>query len=187
MCESTKPAEVLGNEASHAQSRRWPEERDGKTSRLYHAFQCWTYSYMGSLLQKGSQQSKCQSLNSARLSQDDLFAAPSTMQSPYLLQQFNESFSSSSCSSTKWKFLKTLWHLAAPTFIPAGLCELITVLCQVAIPLLVRELLFVLEEQPNAQVLEAGLPCKYWLHSPIAKVPVSCFLHSNVSFFVVCL
>jgi hypothetical protein len=163
MCESTKATEVLSNETI-AESRRWPEERNDKTSRLYHAFLCWTYSYMGSILQKGSRQSKDPSLIYDRISQDDLFLAPSTMQSPYLSQQFNKSFSpsspESSSSSTNWKFIKILWRLAAPTFVPAGLCELITVLCQVAIPLLVRELLSVLEEQPNAQVLEAGLPCK---------------------------
>jgi hypothetical protein len=166
MRESTKAAE--SSTASIAESRRWPEERNDKTSRIYHAFQCWTYSYMGSLLQKGSRQSKDPSLNSVRITQDDLFVAPSNMQSPYLSKQFNESFSASSISSTKWKLLKTLWRLAAPTFIPAGLCELITVLCQVAIPLLVREMLSVLEEHPNAQVIDAGLPCKccflrpYW-------------------------
>jgi hypothetical protein len=171
MCVSSKVA-GSANE-TETDSRRWPEERNNKMSRLYHAFQCWTYSYMGSILLKGSQQSKDPSLHSFRISQDDLFVAPSNMQSPYLSKQFNESFSSSSLSATKWKLLKTLWRLAAPTFVPAGFCELITVLCQVAIPLLVREMLSVLEEQPNAQVLVAGLPCKCWfppLHLMILDV-----------------
>lgn len=54
--------------------------------------------------------------------------------------------------------MTTLWYLAAPTFIPAGLCQLITVGCQVALPLLVRELLRVLENNPSQRVVSEGMP-----------------------------
>jgi ABC-type multidrug transport system fused ATPase/permease subunit len=50
----------------------------------------------------------------------------------------------------------TLWQLIRSTFIPAGYCQLITVLCQVALPLLVRQLLIILEENPNENVIEEG-------------------------------
>ena len=40
---------------------------------------------------------------------------------------------------------------------PAGVCELITVICQVTLPLLVRELLSLLEENPSQQVTRDGM------------------------------
>lgn len=58
----------------------------------------------------------------------------------------------------KHRLVKTLWRLSAKTFIPAGFCQLATVLCQVTIPLLVRELLNVLEENPGQNVIRAGMP-----------------------------
>jgi len=54
--------------------------------------------------------------------------------------------------------MATLWRLAAPTFVPAGLCQLLTVIMQVALPLLVRELLRVLEENPSEKVIKEGMP-----------------------------
>jgi hypothetical protein len=149
-------------------NRAWPEERDNRnfTSHLYHAYLCWTYSYMGSVLLKGSQRAKEES-SVEKITQHDLYATPTTMQSTYLTSQFKHHFftpvmaneKDTPSTSTKWKLLRTLWRLAAPTFIPAGFCQLITVLCQVAIPLLVRELLATLEENPGAKVIAAGMPC----------------------------
>jgi ABC-type transport system involved in cytochrome bd biosynthesis fused ATPase/permease subunit len=51
-----------------------------------------------------------------------------------------------------------LWHLAAPTFVPAGFCQLITVFAQITMPLLVRQLLQILEENPGATVVKEGMP-----------------------------
>jgi hypothetical protein len=101
------------------------------------------------------------------------------MQSSYLKAQFYQQFFATSSGNddnnvveaknmaptitTKWRLLRTLWRLAAPTFIPAGFCQLITVLCQIAIPLLVRELLNTLEETPGEKVIKAGMPCTYML------------------------
>lgn len=56
------------------------------------------------------------------------------------------------------RLVATLWHIAAPTFVPAGFCQLLTVICQVALPLLVRELLSVLEENPSERVVSQGMP-----------------------------
>ena len=67
----------------------------------------------------------------------------------------------SSCyGSTKGKshrVLRTLWHVAAPNFVPAGVCQLITVFVQVAIPLMVRELLIIIERNPNESVIDQAL------------------------------
>jgi hypothetical protein len=161
------------NDAGSATSK-WPEERTGHgcISRLHHAYTCWTFSYMGSILLKGSQRAKNESAFE-KITQSDLFPAPTTMQSSYLKTQFKEHFFATTTPSgeiadekklllsTKWKLLRTLWHLAAPTFIPAGFCQFITVLCQIAIPLLVRELLNTLEESPGEKVIQTGMPCKY--------------------------
>jgi hypothetical protein len=148
-----------------SQDRNWPEDRDKKNSScLYHAYLCWTYSYMGSILLKGSQRAKQDSGSVEKITQNDLFTTPTSMQSSYLASKFKNHFFSmenKATFSTKWKLMITLWRLAAPTFIPAGFCQLITVLCQVALPLLVRELLTTLEENPGAEVIRTGMPCKF--------------------------
>ena len=161
---------------SNNDARQWPEERGGHSlvSRLCHAYSCWTFSYMGPILLQGSQRAKADS-TIEKITQNDLYMAPATMQSSYLKSQFKAQFFDDTPSgvvddnnidtkviiSTKWKLLRTLWRLAAPTFIPAGFCQLITVVCQIAIPLLVRELLNTLEETPGAKVINTGMPCKY--------------------------
>lgn len=58
--------------------------------------------------------------------------------------------------------------MAAPTFFPAGVYELVTVLCQVAIPLLVRELLRLLEKHPAENIFRFAWP--YVLGFPLCLV-----------------
>ena len=57
-----------------------------------------------------------------------------------------------------YSLLQTLWYISKPTFIPGGFCQLIAVLCQVFMPLLVRQLLRVLEENPRTPVIKEGMP-----------------------------
>ena len=71
-----------------------------------------------------------------------------------LLRQTYDSY----LQSHKRPLVATLWKLSAPTFVPSAFCQLVTVICQVAVPLLVRELLRILEERPNERVLVEGLP-----------------------------
>jgi ATP-binding cassette subfamily C (CFTR/MRP) protein 1 len=52
----------------------------------------------------------------------------------------------------------TLWNIASPTFVPAGFCQLLTVLCQAILPLLVRALLQILEDNPATNVVSEGMP-----------------------------
>ena len=59
---------------------------------------------------------------------------------------------------SKRPLMKALWRVSIPTFVPAGFCQLITVFAQAAIPLLVRQLLSILEENPGQRVLNQGLP-----------------------------
>jgi ABC-type multidrug transport system fused ATPase/permease subunit len=56
------------------------------------------------------------------------------------------------------RLVVTLWNIAAPTFVPAGFCQLLTVLCQASLPLLVRALLQVLEDNPSTNVVSEGMP-----------------------------
>lgn len=165
--DSAKMDDDAGRSRGGAGTNKWPEDPDDSVSSLYQIFQSWTYSYMGSILMKGSKQTKTGG-RSEKLSQQDLFLVPQSMQSPYLSMQFKKLFHEAggpgtepSTIGTKRRLLLTLWHLAAPTFIPAGFCELLTVLCQVALPLLVMELLQVLENDPGAKVIVEGMPCKF--------------------------
>jgi len=56
------------------------------------------------------------------------------------------------------QLVKVLWKLAAPTFVPAGFIELVYVISRVAVPIAMRELLLVLEANPNQGVIQEGLP-----------------------------
>jgi hypothetical protein len=58
----------------------------------------------------------------------------------------------------KRRLIRALWKMAAPTFIPGGVYELITVLCQVTIPLIVRQLLRLLEEYPAQGIFRHAWP-----------------------------
>ena len=56
------------------------------------------------------------------------------------------------------RLTRTLFRMAYPAFAPAGGYELITVLCQVSIPLLVREILNLLEEYPAQSIFDKAWP-----------------------------
>ena len=58
----------------------------------------------------------------------------------------------------KERVLYTLWPMIRHFYVPAGLWQLITVLCQSTNPLLVRRLLQVLEDHPSERVVSEGLP-----------------------------
>jgi len=147
---------------SEMAEKQWPEDDDGA---WWFSQMClrWTYSYMGSILDKGSKQTKKHD-QSARLSQKDLFPVPKSMEAAHLSELFRKHYHDVASSDEsrkagkKRRLLVTLWRLAAPTFIPAGFCQLLTVLCQVALPLLVRGLLQVLEENPKQKVIREGMP-----------------------------
>jgi len=74
------------------------------------------------------------------------------MDTAHLDQEFRATY-----AQQDGRLLRTLWKLAAPTFVPAGFCQLLTVMAQVGIPLLVRELLVILEENPYQNVAREGM------------------------------
>ena len=119
-----------------------------------------------------------------QLTHDDLFAPPKSMRASELQPKFrsmynsyaNEALSSSmggvSASVTfkrqkkKIKLLtSTLWSIASPTFIPAGFCQLLTVIAQVSNPLFVWRLLRILEEKPAQSVFVDGIPYVFAIFS----------------------
>eukprot|EP01082_Thalassiosira_pseudonana_P013849 g12002.t1 g12002 contig6:1022955-1025087(-) len=88
-----------------------------------------------------------------QLTLSDLYQVPSSMRASALQPIFDEYF-----EQEKGKVVKTLWRLASPTFLPAGLCQLITVFAQVAVPLFVWKLLRILEENPSKNVFGQAVP-----------------------------
>ena len=60
--------------------------------------------------------------------------------------------------TTKTILLKTLWHISKPTYVPAGIYQLVSTLCISTMPLVVRQLLYVLEDESgNVNVIQEGL------------------------------
>jgi ABC-type multidrug transport system fused ATPase/permease subunit len=92
-----------------------------------------------------------------RLTLPDLYPVPATMRAAFLSDQFRRHYNTTTNHPSR-RLVRTLWHLARPTFVPAGFCQLLSVLSQVLMPLLVRELLSVLQNNPNQKVLAAGIP-----------------------------
>ena len=130
---------------------KWPEDPCTETRCLSLARQWrnWTYSYMNVVLAKGAKQMK---KGGAHLSIKDLYGVPEAMKSHRLIKIFQE-FDGK--NQALWRIL---WKIALPTFVPAGICELVVVGCGTALPLLVRELLSVLENNPNTKITKQGLP-----------------------------
>jgi len=58
-------------------------------------------------------------------------------------------------------FLKILWTLAKPTYLPAGICQFIAVICQCSLPLMVRAVLLRLESNMGEPFLREGIPLAF--------------------------
>lgn len=143
-------SEDRGEDDEH-EAMRWPEadERHG-----IHWLECignWTFNYMGAILDKGAERAR----SGQRLTHDHLYAVPSRMTSRTLLSAFSTEFVAK--SGKPRQLISALWKVAAPDFIPAGLCEFIALACQISLPLLVRGLLKVLEEKPQEKVVKEGM------------------------------
>lgn len=155
----------------------WPEDEAEVTCNyavnpvkfLRAKWRYWTFAYMYLVLDKGAQQNKT---DGQHLTSDDLYVVPKAMESKNLVDVFDEHHkrpqdnneiddeSEASLKASRRRLLWALWKVGAPTFIPAGFCELLVVICGTALPLLVRELLEVLEQQSidGVAVLSKGLP-----------------------------
>jgi len=141
---------------------RWPEDppQDKASCSVFkflsRQWGMWTFCYMNKILKKGYKQGN----DTYRLTSDDIFAVPTAMESETLANQFKDHYDAvdSKHDSSK-KLILTLWKLGSKTYIPAGFCELAVVICQTMLPLLVRELLRILEKDSDQSViLREGLP-----------------------------
>jgi len=151
----------------------------------------WTYSYMNVVLEKGALYNGKSSKRSPEsdideekdeknhLTSDDLYPVPRQMKSARLLRNFelgwrrqhqrilNENSNSEKdeevigIKRTKRLLMKSLWKVATPTFLPAGIFQLISILAVSTMPLVVRQLLFVLEE--GVDVTRQGLQWSLWV------------------------
>ena len=159
-------------------SEPWPEDATSSCSKSVSE---WSFSYMDSVLQRGASIHKSQRLAARRkrrrtsvasdesssnacsqtnavsdeqiLTLDDLYATPQSMRVSKLRPDFDKLY-----SDRNSKLVPTLWKLAKPSFVPAGFCQLITVIAQVSVPLFVWQLLSILEANPNSNVFKEGIP-----------------------------
>ena len=74
------------------------------------------------------------------------------MQASYLQPKFNRIY-----AEEGGKLISTLWRIALPSFAPAGVCQFVTVLAQVAVPLFVWRLLRILEDNPSENVFSQSI------------------------------
>ncbi|KAL7574900.1 hypothetical protein ACA910_010731 [Epithemia clementina (nom. ined.)] len=140
-----------GKKCPSKNARQWPEDNNDDFWWPYRIYRLLTYSYLSPLFAKGVRQHK----DGTRLGNEDLFEVPEMMRSARLSRQFRELYVS---SKSKHKLVATLWLMIKDIYIPAGCWNFITVVCQSANPLIVRELLRVLEEHPSERVVKEGLP-----------------------------
>jgi len=112
------------------------------------------------------------------LTHNDLYPVPTDMKAHVLHSQFSElyyrkntahSSVESSLESTvkerknitkknKKLLVKSLWNIIKKTYVAGGICQLITVLAQVAQPLIVMQILMIIEQNPKQQIIKEGLP-----------------------------
>uniref|UniRef100_A0A7S4RSI7 Uncharacterized protein n=1 Tax=Ditylum brightwellii TaxID=49249 RepID=A0A7S4RSI7_9STRA len=130
----------------------WPEERittapnSSIATRLRHSCICafynrWTYSYMNRLFKKGALQKKNKSAET-QLTQNDLYSIPTKMKALVLGRKFWKLYDE---HNGKYAFFKALWHLVAPTFVPAGFCQAVALTSQILVPICVMQLLIAVE------------------------------------------
>jgi ABC-type multidrug transport system fused ATPase/permease subunit len=138
---------------------RWPEDPSASGNPwdcVIRQWSNWTFSYMGVVLSKGARQKNEADVH---LSENDLFVVPETLKSLNLVREFDicEASKPEGMDATGF-LLRTLWKIAAPIYIPAGLCQLVVVVCGTALPLLVMQLLRVIESNPGQSINREGLP-----------------------------
>ncbi|KAL7486857.1 hypothetical protein ACHAW6_012460 [Cyclotella cf. meneghiniana] len=93
------------------------------------------------------------------LSKNDLYTVPQSMDAQHLADLFWSSRESQNRTSppSAYSFLKILWIIAKPTYLPGGCWQFLTVICQCSLPLLVRKVLLHLEEHPYESFRRLGL------------------------------
>jgi len=120
-----------------------------RTSCWIHAiYNRWTYSYMNRIFKKGALQKNNKSAEN-QLTQNDLYSIPTTMKASVLGSKFWKKYNEQQQlqqKDNKNAFFKTLWYLVAPTFVPAGMCQIVALTSQILVPICVMQLLSALED-----------------------------------------
>lgn len=104
------------------------------------------------------------------LSSEDVYAVPAAMRAQRLADVFwstqrqeqqrqrKQRSTSKKSSNPTVSFLRILWVLSRPTYLPAALWQFLVVVCQCSLPLLVRQVLLRLEANPSEPFRREGLP-----------------------------
>jgi hypothetical protein len=151
MCLETERKDGDAARAStRSDSKIWPERRDGFS--VVSFLQSSTFSYMSKILDKGAERAR----SGEHLTLDHLYEVPERMKSRALKETFYRGYKATGGNPRRLLF-KALWKVAAPDFIPAGFFELIALVCQIALPIVVKGLLEVLERNPQEKVIKQGL------------------------------
>jgi len=119
-------------------------------SRIGATYRRWTYSYMNRIFRKGALQKKDKSAE-AQLTQQDLYRTPRDTEAAALGTKFWDLY-----EQTGGNFLKTLWYISAPTFLPAGLCQLVALASQLSVPICVMQLLSAVESSSSSSTSGGG-------------------------------
>lgn len=147
----------------------------------------WTYSFMNPILEMGSKHNKAlikqekqkekamvyydhENDDKLHLTPEDLHPVPRQMKSVRLVRNFESKWKQMALAAesdgdtdmnnlqyTKRRLIHSLWKVAIPTFLPAGIFQFVSVVLISCSPLVVRRLLEVLEDQDNVRVIDLGL------------------------------
>ena len=171
----------IDNNNNQTQSKKcWPEEDPNRKINIIrkHIGDKLFYSYVGSILKRGSQLHALRSNRNRthllvkddidELTQKDLFQIPKIMDAVQLQTTFKKIYyesqnkdsllRSSSRSTSRPALVNVLWSLCSSLYIPAGLYQLVNVIIQSTFPLLVRKLLKLFEEHPQTNFASEGIP-----------------------------
>jgi len=109
---------------------------------------------MSRIFKKGALQKRDKSIE-AQLTQDDLFRTPMNDEAALLNTKFWNLYEKSNSD-----FLLTLWILVKPTFVPAGVCQLVALSAQLSTPMCVMKLLEALEKSYGVgnSIVEETIP-----------------------------
>ncbi|KAL3799546.1 hypothetical protein HJC23_008673 [Cyclotella cryptica] len=93
------------------------------------------------------------------MSKADLYTVPRSMEAQHLADLFWSSRERQNPASppSAYSFLKILWVVAKPTYLPGGCWQFLTVICQCSLPLLVRRVLLHLQDHPYESFRRQGL------------------------------
>ena len=123
------------------------------------------------------------------MNMDDLFAVPKALRADHLQHEFSRLYRELGVMTkdqeegkgkngregrsrkrillrrtSPWMpFTKVLWGLAKPTYVKAGIFQLIALLSQVSMPILVREVLLQMEANKNQSFITTGIPLAFAL------------------------